>query len=290
LALGSDSYVHNFLEHGNPIWPVRLDLGSVHLPGLLPMRDLLTSGAAAPHLDGPLPERIVRSWTSMMSLPAFDMRVGGFGPLFLLALPIAGAWSIRRRRIGSLPVLAAALASPDPAIARYVLAVPALVFATAASEWSSIPARSSTWAGVFVAGIALWQLVYALPGLGGEGPPLAAYARLTPAERVAAVGANGSPEPWISVRRRIRLNESFAYDESLDLPYLAWDARMSHRVVWIPRGRSTWEAGELLERSHARVVVAGPESPALEWLRSRPEHFVPVFRCRTASCFVYARR
>ena len=49
LVLGAESYVVNLVRHGNPVWPVRLSLGPINLPGRYGMSDLLQSGAAAPH-------------------------------------------------------------------------------------------------------------------------------------------------------------------------------------------------------------------------------------------------
>ena len=99
LALGAESYVTNAVAHGNPLWPVRFDLGPVHLNCQDSLANLLASGAAAPHLLGSLPSRLLRSWTALEPLPAFDMRIGGFGPLFLLfALPIGLVGAMRRGR------------------------------------------------------------------------------------------------------------------------------------------------------------------------------------------------
>jgi len=288
--LGAESYVRNFLEHGNPVWPVRIDSGWLHLPGQLPMRDLLQSGAGAPHVTGSLANRVLRSWTSLTSLPAFDMRIGGLGPLFLLSLPVAAGSMIRDRRGGSLLLLAVSLASPDPAVARYVLAFPALSFAMAAPAWTRAAVRWSPWVGAAAAGIGLFQVAYAWPGLTGEGPPLQAYARMSPEQRRAAVGADGSPSEWIHLRERVGPRESFAYDESFELPYLAWDSAMTHGVTWIPPGLTVEAAGDLLERSRARVIVAGEGTPALAWVASHPERFVSLFRCKSTPCRVYARR
>ncbi len=290
LALGGESYLRNIARYGNPVWPVRLDVGPLHFPGLHPMSALLESGASAPHLTGPLAVRILRSWTSLTSLPAFDMRIGGFGPLFLCCAPVAVLLWTRRRDGLSWAILGAALASPDPAVARYVLAVPALVFAAAASAWRFLPTMASPWTGMVAAAAALWQVAYAWPGFAGDGPPLSRYAALSSSERESAVGANGSPAEWIALRRRIRPRESFAYDASMELPYLAWDSAMTYDVVWIPSALSLDAIGTLLDGRRARIVVAGDGTFTFRWLRARPEQFTPLFHCRSAPCWAFARR
>ncbi len=55
LLLGGESYLTNLVRQGNPVWPVRFDLGPIHLPGRFPMSDLLASGAAAPRTQAALP-------------------------------------------------------------------------------------------------------------------------------------------------------------------------------------------------------------------------------------------
>ncbi len=99
LALGSESYLTNLASHGNPLWPVRIDLGPIHLQGQSSLGDLLAAGAAAPRLSGSLPSRLLRSWATLDSRPAFDMRVGGFGPaVSLLCAAARAVGSVSPRR------------------------------------------------------------------------------------------------------------------------------------------------------------------------------------------------
>ena len=100
LLLGGESYLTNLVRQGNPVWPVRIDLGPIHLPGRFPMSDLLASGAAAPRTQGSLAMRVFDSWTTIWpAVPAFDMRVGGLGVLILVALPFALISVIRQRSV-----------------------------------------------------------------------------------------------------------------------------------------------------------------------------------------------
>ena len=97
VALGSETFVLNALRFGNPVWPVQVQIGPILLHGKTTMQHLLESGAAAPHLHGSLPSRIVRSWTALTSPPVFDMRIGGFGALVLASAPAALATLFRRK-------------------------------------------------------------------------------------------------------------------------------------------------------------------------------------------------
>jgi hypothetical protein len=116
LLLGGESYLTNLVRQGNPVWPVRVDLGPIHLPGRFPMSDLLASGAGAPRAQGSLATRVFDSWTTMWpAVPAFDMRVGGLGVLILVALPFALIRVVRQRSVVLVLVFVATLATPDPA-------------------------------------------------------------------------------------------------------------------------------------------------------------------------------
>jgi hypothetical protein len=290
VALGGGAFIANAIHHGNPVWPVRLDFGPIHLPGKNTMRYLLESGAAAPRLHGSLGWRVLKSWTAVRPPPVFDMRIGGLGPLFLFAFPFSVMTAVRGRFALSALTLAAAVATPDPAVARYALAVPGLVFAMAAPRLDRLGSPARQWLNAAVAAGAVFQIVQAWPGLTGEGPPLLAYAHMTEPERKAAVGANGRPTAFIEARKRVKPNETFAFDQSLDLPYLAWESDLRYRAVWISDTLTSDAVEGFLNRENVRVVAASAQSPMGEWLRQRPEQYEKLFPCRSTPCSVYARR
>ncbi len=292
VVFGGGGFVLNTVRHGNPVWPVEVTIGPIHLHGISSMQHLLESGAAAPHLRGSLASRLVRSWTAMTAPPVFDMRFGGLGPIFLLALPAAVVTLVRLGRKGTAAwaALAATLATPDPAVARYVLAFPALVMALAAPRFAALPAPAAPWLGLLAGALAVGQLVYAVPGLSGEGPPLFAYARMSDGERVEAVGADGPPTRFIETRARLEPGETFAFDASLELPYLAWDSHLSRRAVWISNDVSPDRVEDFLTRENVRIVVAADTSPVGEWLRRKPERFLKLFPCQSSPCSAYERR
>ena len=284
LVLGAESYVMNLVKHGNPIWPVRLALGPVVLPGEVPMHAVLSSGCASPRVEGSLPVRIFRSWTALDAPPVFDMRYGGLGLVFLLALPVAIAIVLRRRSIALAVVMAATLASPDLAIARYILAFPGIVFALAASQVSSLTAP---WARRAVLGFAALAAAIALyraaPGLTGEGPSLREYVTMSERERLRAVGADGSPARFLDALAGVEPGQTVAFDSSLELPYLAWPSDLSTRAMHISDRASDAEAARIVADPKVSLLIVGEGSPvaraALE-TTSEP-NFTQLFRCRS---------
>ena len=295
-VLGGESYVTNLVEHANPIWPVRVDFGPIHLPGEHPLGELLAAGANAQRLTGWLPWRVVRSLLSFTSMPVFDMRVGGFGPVVVCALPFAIAWHVQQRSLACWCGFACTLVSPDPAIARYVLAFPALVLAAATPSVARLSSggQRALLMGVAILGAA--QLVYAAPGLSGEGPPLWKYASLSDSDRAIAVGADGPPIVLAAARRRVAPGESLAFDENMDLSDLAWDLGQTYRVVFLERCAGPTCDDDLateLARDNVRVMVVGDEGPAAQWARSHPRAFERVSElrsCRRGTCSVFMRR
>ena len=201
VAVGSETFVANALRYGNPVWPVRVHVGPYTLPGTENIQYLLDSGAMAPHLHGSLLSRIVRSWTSLTSPPVFDMRIGGFGAIVLAAIPAAVVTLVRRKDAVACGAVVATVLSPDSSVARYVMAFPAIVLALASPRVTVVPHRWRPWLGAIAGAVGFAQIVYAWPGLTGEGPPLWAYAGMTELERSEAVGANGPPTPFMNVRK-----------------------------------------------------------------------------------------
>jgi hypothetical protein len=291
VALGGEVFLFNAVRYGNPVWPVEVQLGPILLYGKTSMQHLLDSGAAAPRLHGALLSRVVRSWTSLTSPPVFDMRIGGFGVLVLAAAPAALLTLLRRKDVLAWGALGASVVAPDPAVARYVLALPALLLAFAAPRAAALPRRWRPWLGVLAGALAFAQIAYAWPGLTGEGPPLAAYRGMSDAERAQAVGADGPPTPFIEARSRVGPGETFAFDQSLELPYLAWERDLRYRAVWIPDTLRTSRAvADFLERENVRVVAVAEDSPTGKWLTQNTARFLKLFQCKSAPCSVFARR
>ncbi len=287
LFLGAESYVVNFARHGNPIWPVQVNVGPLHLSGVLPMRFLLESGAAAPHLEGRGLLRILRSWSSLSAPPAFDMRFGGLGVVFLVALPFACMAAFRRRSVPLLVALAATLASPDPAIARYVFAFPAVLLALAASSMRDLEGRVGRSVLWLAAASALLSVGYAGRGLSGDGPPLFEYLAMAPAARARAVGADGRPTKFLDAHAHVLHHETVAFDDSLDLPYLAWPTDLSHDARWLAADAPRDFIERVVADRSVRMLIVGDLTRAAFLAQSE---FQPLFSCQSAPCTVFLRR
>src|SRR5690606_23511710 len=191
---------------------------------------------------------------SLTAPPAFDMRVGGFGPLFLLGLPVAIACLLRRKAWLVLPLLVASIAAPDPALARYVLGFPGLLLASAVAWPPFVAASPRVRAAVHavLAAGATWNLVYAAPALSGEGPPLRAYAEMSWEARMGAVGGEGPPTDVLRARAQLAPGEGAAFDRVMDFAYLLWTPTLEHRVVRVPDDATPDEVDALLERENVR--------------------------------------
>ena len=294
VLLGGESYATNVVRLGNPVWPVRVDVGPIHLPGRFPMSELLASGAAAPRTRGNLAVRVADSWSTIWpEVPAFDMRIGGLGVLFLVALPFAVIRAVRLRSVVVALVFVATLATPDPAVARYVLAFAGLVLAFAApvvdsSRVGSRTARTAVFG--LVAAAAAHNIYVAFPGLTGEGPALRAYLAMSDDERRRAVGADGVPTPYLDAVARSGPGEITVFDRSAELPYLAWPPDLSRSAARIPDDVTVEQAHDLVHADGVRLLIVGDDTVTGSVVRGDPAHFERLFGCKSATCALYLRR
>lgn len=287
-ALGLEAYVEQLVRHGNPVWPAVVHIGPFELPGTVTVQDLLSSGAGAQKVHGPMPIRILKSWTTFDSLPSFDMRVGGLSPLFWLAL-VPATWLVVKNRLGTLACLTLiAVVTPDPAVVRYVFALPALVLGAAVAQAAHWPRRFEPLWHSALAILLGYNLYYAAPGLIGEGPPLVSYPDLTWKERAWIVGANGPPRDFVEAVERLAPGEVAVYDKALWLPYLMWRSDLENRAVRIPDGLSVEATQALLDAPGVRLIAAGNDQPAADVIAAQPERFTHLFDC-PEPCKVYSR-
>ncbi|WP_394830767.1 hypothetical protein LVJ94_30090 [Pendulispora rubella] len=301
LLLGAESYVQNVILHGNPVWPVKIGIGPWHFPGLITIDQVLATAPALPRAHGPFLLRTLHSWGTLWGVTmAFDMRMGGLGPVFLLCLPLAVITLVQRRNAALVVATFATLLSPEPAWARFVLGFVAMVFALATPQIARLrdyaQRRGWRWAPhtrtVVLSAVTLmclWQLTTAWPALIGEGPPLFAYANMTDDERMRAVGPDGPPLRYIEARKRIRNDETFAFDLADELPYFGWDTNLRYRGVAIPRNLTYDQVPDFLQRENVRIFVAGNDTPTGRWAMAHPDQFAVVFPCRWESCSAYER-
>ena len=287
-ALGLEAYVTQCLRHGNPVWPARVQLGPLQLPGTISVSELLASGANTQQVHGALWLRVLRSWSSFDALPVFDMRRGGMSLVLWAALPLS-LWRVVRQRDATLAaLLAIALVTPDPAVARYVLAFPALALAAAAAQLSSAPALARRAGHGLLALLGLANLSYAIPGLSGEGPGLLAYAGMSGTERRSAVGAWGRPADFVQATDQLAGGDVALFDAGLSLPYLMWRSDLQNRVVRVPDDAGDAAVQHLLASTDVRLVAACPDRALARAVAALPGRFVRLFAA-PERCEVYRR-
>jgi hypothetical protein len=294
LAIGGSSYVRGLVSHGNPVWPVALQLGPVALPG--PASPALFFATLTPPGFAELGwlARLATSWSTLPGPGAYgyDMRLGLHGPLHLL-LPLAVAClSFRTAASARLPaalLVAASLATPAAFWPRFTLALPgALVLALAAGSerW---PGRAAVDG--LVGALALAGLVLAAPGFTPDGPPIWRLAGATALQRAEAATAIGQARAWLDARGRVGIGEGFAYDESVEVPGLLWRPDGRGRVEFVPPSVVAGpELAAWLAARRVRVVALDRRTTRAAWLRARPGAYVRLFGCRTTACEVFAVR
>lgn len=193
--------------------------------------------------------------------------------------------SLVRRRAGWLALaLAATLLSPDPSVARYVLAFPALLLALASAEVSRMPRLASMVAVGLVLALGAFQVGRAVPGLSGDGPPWSSFFAGTDKERRVALGPNGRPSDYPPAWALVGDGESMAFDADFEFPGLLWDPRLSYPVYAVPAGvdLASW-----VDARRVRVLAIGPSHRAL--VDREPGRWRWLFDCRSAACAVFAR-
>jgi hypothetical protein len=279
-VFGAEMYLVMFARHGNPVWPVAVNLGPFTLPGLHHVDELLAAGAALPSASGPLLQRLFVSWVAVTTPPVFDMKMGGLGLPFLVALPFAIGALVRRREPLVLGAFAISLLSPDPSMARYVLAFGALVLVLAATQLSSFQ-RGRKWALAVLVGVGIVQLTLSWPGLTGDGPGLQTYWALNDDGRRVAVGPHGTPTDYPPLWGAVLPGESIAFDDDFEFPGLLWSPQLTYPVHALPPAADA----TFLDTHRVRVLAVGPQNrhlvPSEQW-RMR-------FSCRSADCAVFER-
>jgi DNA-binding response OmpR family regulator len=293
VALGMGRYLENYLAFGNPIWPVRVSLGPLSFPGPDTMAELVQCGMPeAVKALSPV-ARVAASWTTVFTPYVYDMRLGGFGPVFtFLLLPLTGVVLARVRRLDKRAwvalVVLAPLATPGAFWSRYTIATAGALLAVVCAGTQSF---SRAWrrrvdAALLVA--ALGGVVLATPGLTGGGPPLWTLASMDPGTRAAHVSADGAGREWEGARARVRPGGALAYDGSVNLVGQLWPASPGTRAVLVPPSVSGGDALDAwLVAEQVNVVVLGDATAGGARAREAPGRFRRLFACPLDPCTVY---
>ncbi|MBL8955556.1 MAG: hypothetical protein JNK82_32575 [Myxococcaceae bacterium] len=288
LVFGAQVYVDLWLRHGNPVWPVSVKLGPWALPGERSVEKLLAAAAAVPGAGaGNALERVTLSWLAVDASPVFDMRLGGFGGLFLLALPFALVTLVRARRAALLAAVALAALAPDPANTRYVLGLAGLVFALAAVQARALRRHEALAPSLIVVAVIAAQVARAFPGLTGEGPSWVSLWQMSDAERRIAVGPEGPPRQFAPLWAELSARDRVAFDGEFELPGLLWSPSLDYSVQFLPRLETAAELQAWLTGHDVTVVAVG--SRHAELLRRLPGGWRKRFDCTSSECAVYLR-
>lgn len=297
-AFGAESYVRNFIATSNPLWPIALELGPFKLAGARTVETLVAAGAAAPRPHGGFLARVLSSWTTLHGPPAFDMRLGGWGPVMLLlvfpALLFAVPHHLRIRRQLTLlwaVAVAAALAHPEPSTPRFVLAFPALLLAFVAASAAQLPRTQTAIVSTYAAVLAGWAVLVATPGFspGNDFSPL----QLGSSARAAykqQMGPDGPPTKWREFTAPLSAAHLIAYDESFTLPGLLWNAELTNGVLPLPWGITEAELQRTLLAKGVTHLIAGRQLPSSGFISRQPLRFERLFACGSDPCDVYRVR
>lgn len=299
FAIGGWKYVENIVLHQNPVWPAQLQLGPISLPGRASALEIASAGLPEPYWSQNWLERLLSSWTATPETYVFDMRIGGFGPLFtfgllpLLVAVLLAALTSRAIRAQLRPVsipiailILGTLATPGAFWARYTLAVPAALLALAIVLIEAMPIWGRGFGYTFVIGLSLAGVVSSEPGFTEAGlddePSLWEIARMDPREGVYAQSLDEQEHDWQEAKALLEPGEAFGYDPSYPLPGRLWRYDGSTRVVYFDQTEATYdELLEWVQTERVGVIVLGEDGHgSARVARAHPESFRELFRSK----------
>ena len=272
IALASYWYVRDWIDYGNPVYPVTVQVAGVELfHGRGSVTDTVLNGQAPAALRGkPWPYQVLRSW--IQERPgrsyAFDSRLGGFGPIWpVLALPALVAftwWCLRRRRdlfyFVVVPFSAVFLLQPARWWSRFTIMF--LGLGLLALGWAVDRLRGRTWGRVLQGAIVAVVAVVLVPAAA----PLH-YLSRDPREVAASIGKSRSSLTVGSV-----VNPDFRWVD--DIPH---HSTIGTRLGSVPKG---WLYGLMGQNFTHRVeILDGRDQQAVaDQIRRRDIHYVVTGR------------
>jgi hypothetical protein len=278
--VGGKVYLENVLRFGNPVWPVALRVGPLQLPGYVSQAWILALGVSPEEQRWSWLRKLATSWFLETRPYVFDMRFGGFGPVFAYAaLPLAllGAWRSARVRTLLFTVGAASLAQAGAFTSRYTIALAALVLVVAGATLARFERRRAfALQGAFALALAMSTALGA-GGFTDGGPSLASLARMPERTRARRVALDDHGDDWFDIREETKAGEAFGYDLSFGLPSMAMRPDGASRLVFLgdvaPGGP---ELEALVDRERIRFLAVD---------RRASRSLSPRFRTLFASSF-----
>lgn len=297
MVLGGWKYITNWSEYRNPVWPVRVTIGPWSLPGRGTVEDLLASQVPENYSEKAWLARLLSSWFTQPVAYNFDMRIGGFWPVFpYVLLPVAiVAWfspGVRKIAVPIALILFGALAMLGAFLPRFTMAVPlaSLIVFAAATDSLSARRRSLTDATLGIAaGIGLFL---AYPGFlrvhakVSDVLKLHEVARLSEEERLTAIVLDKREAEWESARNNVGPGQSFGYDASFGLPGQLWRHDGSGRISYIESAATLDELQSWIARERIAVAALDNEK-AGKIAKAHPGQFSALFECPFDACTVF---
>ncbi len=140
-----------------------------------------------------------------------------------------------------------------------------------------------------VAVAAAQNLLVAYPGLAGDGPPLRAYLPMADDQRRRALGADGSPAPFLDAVASVGPGEVTLFDRGAELAYLAWPPDLSRSAERIPDDVTAEQALALVNAPGVRLLIVGDDTVTGAVVRHDPARFQRLFGCASSPCAGYLR-
>jgi hypothetical protein len=285
LLLFSPWMIRNILAAGNPFYPY---LGSFFktagaLPPVRLFHDATSGGGGLP----PALRAVVRALTLRTFSP--EGFAGLIGPVYLILLPVAVIWAVRRRETGPRLLLAGTaggilLWSFFPQLGRYLLPVLAIAAALAGpavesllSSWTGWPSRLLrlsllgilAWA--FFGGCSYFAAVRGSCTLGAydNGKILTEYVSYWPA--ISWMNEE-LPEQarilFVGESRSFLVERSVTIEDPYQTPLLVELAEQS--------GSGREMAARLKQMGVTHVLINYSEAARIAWLNKRPSYFSPL--------------
>jgi len=293
-AMASVTYLRNWLNFHNPIWPIAYENPKFHIsfPGVVTLSDTgVNRSLSSMYHDWIQPPVPGKDYA--------DTRVFGYGfaaPIILLPLAfLAGLGLIVRnilsiwRKFGgsaharddrdrsllgfALVIVATGYVSPNLWSSRYNVQLIALVMIMVAWATRTLSDSLSTSFAGFAVLANIVSLSWLVPPLGGvDLATTYSTSLLSPSKRVSVIPAGWSIPPAIATARERELGPKTVtvFTDSCDFPSTLWNERFSNTLVYIPPLDKDAALARVREVGAIWAVAHGSE-PLYQGLKSDPQ-------------------